>query len=65
METFEHFILEGSNDDFGLTLRFSMARSNLLCGLLYGLVEELIKLTNTVTQVSTRIFFGLEVQIIL
>ena len=36
MQSFVDVYPEGSNDDLGLTLSFSMARSNLLSGLFYG-----------------------------
>ena len=48
------FIYEGSNDDLGLTLSFSVARSNLLSRPLYGKSSWILwkilvhKLVNTI-----------------
>ena len=68
------FIQEGSNDDLGLTLSFTMARSYLLSGLFYGnssrthvllytvLVHNFI---NVVAQVSKRTDVSLGVKIII
>ena len=43
MESFEDFYPGGSNDDLGLILSISMARSNLLSRLLYGSVMDFVE----------------------